>query len=207
MLPGNWLKWKINPGNRCIRWRFWSWTGKYPRCPANPPTWRRCGDPELASREGWNKHQGKRSSKSSTKRTHSKSRVSKSSHRTYQGRFDFIWASHCPIAPATFEGTEAHGKLPRQIQQKSIPLPTLLPLFLSRWHTDRIHQPDRPNNTMQLDEAFESMWMDLPTDHDFAHRPALPCRNEDYGEDALCRIFNSERPKSLSYRMRWLLYA
>ena len=63
---------------------------------------------------------------------------------------------------------------------------------------------------MQLDEAFESMWMDLPTDRDFAHRLLLYLAvMRDYGEDALfAELFNSERPKSLlSYRMRWLLYA
>jgi len=62
--------------------------------------------------------------------------------------------------------------------------------------TIRLDRPETiPND---LDEAFEAMWMDLPTDRDFlAHRLLLYLAvMRDYGEDSLfAELFNRERPE------------
>ena len=65
----------------------------------------------------------------------------------------------------------------------------------SQAETIRLDRPETiPND---LDEAFEAMWMDLPTDRDFlAHRLLLYLAvMRDYGEDSLfAELFNRERP-------------
>ena len=103
------------------------------------------------------------------------------------------------VAPATFEGTEAAWQAATADSTKEHPAadPFYLCFLADGTQTGSIRL-DRPETIpCNLDEAFESMWMDLPTDRDFlAYRLLLYLAvMRDYGEDALfAELFNSECP-------------
>ena len=104
------------------------------------------------------------------------------------------------VNPATSRGADAAWKA--AIADAPADKPAADPFYLrfladgSQAGTIRLDRPETiPND---LDEAFESMWMDLPTDRDFlAHRMLLYLAvMRDYGEDALfAELFNRERPE------------
>jgi hypothetical protein len=103
------------------------------------------------------------------------------------------------ITPATSQGADTVWQAASTDAQPDNPAadPFYLRFLASGTQSGSIRL-DRPETVPNdLNEAFEDMWMELPTDHDFlAHRLLLYLAvMRDYGDDSLfAELFNRERP-------------